>query len=65
MLGLLNWYHSFLLPKEIVDDIYFVRCKKCKYFFKIHCIFCDFVTYYICIIIMEVRVCTELQSKNY
>lgn len=47
-----------------LKDIHFIRCKKCGYYLKIRCIFCDYVIYYTCIIIMEVRICTELQIEK-
>lgn len=38
-----------------------VRCKKCGLKHKVRCNFCDCVSYYICIIKMEVSACIELR----
>lgn len=44
---------------------YFIHCKKCDYFLKFIVFFVIARIYYIYIIMMEVRVCTELLLKNY
>ena len=51
--------------KEHLKPSHFIRCKKCNYFSKTRCNFCNCVLYYTCIIMTEVRVCTELLLKSY
>lgn len=53
------------MMREHLSLYSFIRCKKYDNLSKTHCIFCNYAVYYACIIMTEVRVCTELLWKNY
>ena len=57
---------GFKLSEDVSNHnmLVFAR-KKCNYFSKNRCNFCDCVLYYIGIIMTEVPVCTELLLKSY